>query len=336
MPSQPFRMNRTTGAGIWRVWSLRSLWALLLTPALSAATPFAYRNGDLIACFRVDGGASDLVVNLGPAASFEGLPWGGVVPVTALDPVQLSAAFAALDGVRWSVLGVMRGNTNFPQFPLHTLWVTSANPEPGAQGPVWKRQGPFTQGPVGSQIEAIGAGAMVYGSQQPGGPNNTATGILISSTDPNAYTTLVTEAGNLADTFQGSIENRTPDPFLPGQAPSRSLLYKLEPSAGGPARDPGHVLGWFDFSPEGSLSFVAGPLPADVSAVQRTGEVTSVSFTSVPAYSYRLRFTDATGLASPPSEWNAGAQVVVGDGTIQTLQATSTADIQFYVIEVLP
>ncbi|MCW5556852.1 MAG: hypothetical protein KIT22_03285 [Verrucomicrobiae bacterium] len=325
------------GAGLRSACRLFLLLPLLpLAPASFAAAPFAYRNGDLIACFRADGGASDLVVNLGPAASFEGLPWGGVTPITALDPVQLNAAFPTLEGVRWSVLGVMRGNTDFPQFPLHTVWVTSANPEPGVLGPVWKRQGPFTQGPVGSQIEAIGAGALVYGSQQPGGPNNTETGILVSSTDPNSYSMLVTEAGNLADTFQGSVENRTPEGFLSGQAPSRSLLYKLEPSAGGPAQNPGHVLGWFDFAPDGSLSFVAGPLPTAVSSVQRTGDVTSVSFTSVPPYSYRLRFTDAAGLASPISEWSAGGQVAAGDGTVQTLQATSTEAIQFYVVEVLP
>ncbi len=315
----------------------RHLLLLVLPLALDswAASPFAYRNCELIAGFRTEGAASDLVINLGPATSFEGLPWGQVTPMTALDPTQLSAAFSSLEGLRWSVLGVMRGNTNFPQFPLHTVWVTSANPDPGGLGPVWKRQGSFTQGPVGSQIEAIGAGAAWYGSQHPSGPNNTATGILIAATDPNSYSTLVTEAGNLADTFQGSVENRTPDEFLSGPAPSRSLLYKLEPSTDGTGRQLGQVLGWFDFSPEGSLSFIAGPPPAAVSAVQRAAEVTSVWFSSVPTYSYRLRFTDAAGLASPISAWSIGEQIVLGDGTVQTLHATSAADIQFYLIEVI-
>lgn len=309
---------------------------LVLSPSNGFAAPFTYRNVDLLACFRTVGGASDLVANLGPASELEGRPWGAMIPITRVDPVQLQTAFASLDGVRWSVLGVMRGNADFPQFPLHTIWVTSANPDPGELGPIWERQGPFTQGPVGSQIEAIGAGAVIFGSQKPAGPNNTPTGILIPSTDPNAYSSLISEAGNLADTFQGSVENLTPEGFSSGEIASRSLLYKLVPSAGGPAGEVGQVLGWFDFAPDGSLSFVSGPPPARIVSVEHSGDVTTLAVSTVPSYSYRLRSTDSSGLDTPVAQWATGGELILGDGTIQSLQATSPEAIRFFAVEILP
>lgn len=304
-------------------------------PVQVSGASFTYTNGDLIACFRVEGGSSDLVVNLGPAAAFEGLPWGSEWPMTNITSAQLEAAFPSLVELKWSVLGAMRGNVNYPQYPLQTIWTTSPAPEPEVMGAVWKRQSQFTQGPIASQIDAIGLGAALYGSQTPAGPYNTATGVVISSTDQNAYTALV-GAGNLADTFQGDVENRTSADFGPDQPFSRSLLYKLVPGPGAFINPPGEVIGYFDFYADGTATFTAGPIPVRITSIQRNEETTVLSFSTLPHFSYRLRSTDAAGLQTPIADWTVGTGAIIGDGTLHQLSATNDAVIQFFAIEVIP
>src|SRR5262249_55542951 len=80
--------------------------AFCLAAGLSTrAATFLYTNVDLIAGFRTVGGVSDLVVNLGSAANLENLPYGTSIVQTNLQATQLSAAFASLNNVTWSVCG---------------------------------------------------------------------------------------------------------------------------------------------------------------------------------------------------------------------------------------
>ncbi|MCC7375544.1 MAG: hypothetical protein IT581_12885 [Verrucomicrobiales bacterium] len=299
------------------------------------AAPLAYTNGDLLACFRADGGAADLVVKLGGVAEFDGLPVGTRLALNNLSSSQLSAAFPTLNGIAWSVLGVARGNTNLPQYALHTLWLTSPHLTAETLGPVWKRQGPYTQGPIGSQIEIIGAGAATYSSQQPAGPNNTATGVIIDANDPNAYTTLMSTAGNLAGTFQGNVEAATASDFVSASTPSRALLYQLAPATGSALNSAGRILGTLEFAPDGTLSFTAGPPPVRIADLRLDGDTVVIGFASYSSFAYRLRSTNAEGLNRPTSQWPTDGEPLTGDGSFITLRAPRTSTAQFYAIEVL-
>lgn len=312
--------------------------ALAVGPFMGSARAagFTYTNTFLLACFRVEGGAADLVVNLGPATAFEALPAGEAVDLPAVDRGQLASAFPILAGVKWSVVGTMRGNTNFPQYPLHTLWTSSPSPSANATGAVWTRQGPFTQGPVGSQIEAIGAGAATYGSQQPAGPNNTATGVVIDAADPNAYGVLMTAAGNLAGTFPGDVENETPADFGAGSESSRSLLYQLVPATGADLRSAGRLLGYFDFRADGTLRFTAGPPPGSITAIRPEAGFTTITFATLPSFSYRLRSADAADVARPVAEWTAESEVIPGDGALHSVRLSPSGSNRFFVLEALP
>jgi hypothetical protein len=305
--------------------------ALLATGAAVRAQTFTYTNCDLVAGFRLIGGASDLVVDLGPVASYENLAPRSVITITNLSAAQLNAALPTLDGVSWSVSAAMRGNTNY-SYPLQTVWATSPRPDIYTPGTVWTDQSVWTLGGAASQIDAIGFDASVYGNGQPAGPDNTSTGILIPPASQYAYSYLMGAHGNFDGTFQGNAENTTPMDFASAGMASRSVLYRLEPEAY--PYSPGALIGFFDFEPNGTLVFTAGPPPerTAIGKIITQGTVTTISFPTINLVGYRLRYTNGAGLATPVSTWNIGNSLI-GDGTILSLQDTNTDSIRFYAVE---
>ncbi len=300
-----------------------------------AAGSFAYTNVNLIAGFRLGGGSSDLVVDLGPVSNYESLPLRTVLGVTNLQSSQLSNAFPNLNRLSWSISAAMRGNTNYPQYPLQTIWVTSPRPTINVAGPVFVRKSQFNLGTTASQIDAIGNGAVTYGNSVPAGTNNTSSGIVISSTDGNSYTTLMTTNGDFAATFQSDAENTTPANFVSAGGVSRSTLYKLLPGSGATLNTPGTALGFFDLHSNGSLTFTSGPPPEQVkiSSIKFDGTNATISFPTINLVSYRLRFMDG-GLTSPVSSWMTNSIIIVGDGTVRSLQdANVQSSARFYAVE---
>jgi hypothetical protein len=305
--------------------------ALLAAGTSLRAQTFTYSNCDLVAGFRLIGGASDWVVDLGPAAKFERLAWRSVIRITNLAAAQEADALPTLDGVSWSVAGAMRGNPNY-SYPQQTIWVTSPRPDIFTPGTIWQDASQGTLGGAASQIDAIGFDAAVYGNGQPSGQDNTPTGILLPPASQYAYSYLMGSHQNYDGTFQGVVENTTPLDFDTAGLPSRSVLYRLEPDSYPHAS--GRVIGFFDFHPDGTLSFTAGPPPerTTISQISYQGTVTAISFPTLNLVNYRLRYTDSAGLATPISTWTIGGNVT-GDGTMLSLQDTNSNPIRFYSIE---
>jgi len=304
--------------------------ALLATDVSLRAQTFTYTNCDLVAGFRLIGGASDLVVNLGQVAKFESLAPRSVI-TNNLSAIQEADALPTLDGVSWSVAAALRGNTNY-SYPLQTIWVTSPRPDIYTPGTAWQNASQGTLGGSASQIDAVGFDASVYGNGQPAGQDNTPTGILIPPKSQYAYSYLLGGHQNYSGTFQGVVENTTPLDFDTAGLPSRSVLYRLQPDAYPHA--PGTVIGYFDFKPDGTLTFTAGPPPerTTISHIGYLGTVTTISFPTVNAVGYRLRYTDSVGLATPISMWTIGSSLT-GNGTILSLQDTNSTPIRFYSVE---
>jgi len=305
--------------------------ALVSATATMQAQAFSYTNCDLVAGFRIIGGASDLVVDLGQVANFEGLAPRTVITMTNLTATQLAAALPTIDGVSWSVAAAMRGNANY-SYPLQTIWVTSPRPDIHTAGTVWSDASQGTLGGAASQIDAIGFDAAVYGNGQPAGRDNTFTGILIPPASQYAYSHLMGSHQNYDATFQGVVENTTPIDFDSAGLPSRSVLYRLEPDTY--PHGAGTLIGFFDFTPAGTLVFTAGPPPerTAVNGVSTQGNVTTISFPTINLVGYRLRYTDAAGLTTPISSWNIGNHLV-GDGSTLSLQDTNSTPTRFYIVE---
>lgn len=303
---------------------------LLLACPFARAQTFTYTNGDLVAAFRIAGGASDLVVDLGGVSRFESLPARSVITITNLSVVQLADALPTLNGVSWSISAAMRGNPAYSQYSLQTIWVSSPRPDINTPGPVWQRASIWTLGGSASQIDAIGFNAATYGNAYAAGTDNSVVGIAIPAASYYSYTYQVGTYGNLNGTFQGNPENTTPSDFDTAGLPSRSVLYRLEPDYY--PHGAGVLIGFFDFKPDGALTFTAGPPPERVVISQstRNGAITSLTFPTTGLVGYRLRYTD--DLSTPITNWCIGASLV-GDGTTLSLQDTNSTVARFYSVE---
>jgi hypothetical protein len=320
-------------------WAVAGL-AWVATGQALVAAPFLYTPGDLVLTFRQLGNASDYVVNVGRASTFSSAAPGAVIPIANLSVTQLNSAFPSLNGLKWSVGGANRPPLD-PAFPAQTLWVTAPRSDADIVAVPWQRKGQFVQGNIGSQIDGIGANASLSSNLLPGGPDNTATGVVIPTSAPYAVGPVLGDPANYAGNFQGNVEVVTADDFsTDATRASRSDLYELQPgtSAAGTLNQPGRHLGTFEFKNDGTLTFTAAsPTVAAprITQITRLGDVTTVAFTTVAGATYKLRSTDATGLASPVSQWTSGSSVV-GDGGSKTLQESSAGDVRFFAIEVNP
>lgn len=234
-----------------------ALAALTMLPAALEAASFAYSPGDLLLTFRQSGNASDLVVNVGKAATFDSLPPGTTIPVTALAASQVSSAFPSINGVNWSVAGANRPPAD-PKYPVQTLWVSRPREIPTSQSLPWLRKGVYYQGTAGGQIAGLGANTVSASSLLPAGPDNDGTGVVIPSTGDFSVSPLLGDGGDFAGTFQGAVEASTPADFdSDPSSVSRVDLYELLPgsTAAGTLNNPGRYLGYFELKPDASLTF---------------------------------------------------------------------------------
>lgn len=320
---------------------LRGLAALVggyaLLMGTAPAAPFLYAPGDLVLAFRQTGSASDYVVNIGKATNFSTLPAGTALDISALSVSQLNSAFSSLNGLQWSVAAANRPPL-VPGFPIQTLWVSAQRLDPDTPASPWLRKGQSAQGNAGSQIDGVGVNAALSSSLLPGGTDNTATGVVIPVSAPFPIGPVIGVDGNYQGTFQGKVENVTPDDFdSDSENVSRSDLYELLPGtiSGGTYDTPGRLLGYFELKPDGSLSFhvESGALPApDITSIGRIDDVTTVSFTTVGSASYRLRAASALG--APVSSWPVVSGPVAGTGSILSLQETNAVSSRFFAIDV--
>ena len=305
----------------------------LFTGSLQAE-PFLYSPGDLVLAVRKSGSASDLVVNIGKATNYNHLPQGTTIVVSNLVVGQLSAAFANRNSLSWSVAAANRPPL-VPGYPLQTIWVTAPRLDPNTPSAPWLRKGTYVQGSSAGQINAVGANAFASSGSQSSNANNTAVGVVIPVSSDYGLKPVIGDGGNYNNTFQGIVEATTTNNFASNSNNiSRSDLYELIPGSFD-TDTPGRYLGYFEFKPDGTLTFntTAPPPPQpSITKIERIGGVTTVHFTTVSSATYRLRYTDAAGLTTSVSNWSVGASTS-GDGSVKTLDHTSTDELRFYSVD---
>jgi hypothetical protein len=299
----------------------------LFTSSLHAA-PFIYGSGDLVLAFRQTGNATDYAVNIGKATNYNNVPLGTSFAVANLSVAQLGS-FPSYNELKWSAAAANRLVGQNLSYPLETLWVTRARSTPGAQSTPWLRKSQFTQANTGAQVDGVGQNAAIASSSLPGNANNTVAGVVIPvANNPNISTPLGT-AGNYAGNFQGTAETLTAGDFdASASNVSRADLYELLPGSGN-----GRYLGYFELKPDGTLTFNnTVPLPPSptITSIARTGDVTTVSFTTVSTATYRLR--TASALGTPVATWAIGPSIA-GTGSVLSLSDTNNADIRFFAVD---
>jgi len=206
--------------------------AAFLTQASHAA--FTYNPQDILLGFR-NAGANDFVVDIGAASLYYHAAAGSTFTVSGFTGSQLTTAMGGLDGLSFSTFGDVR-TTGDASHPQNTLWLTRAWNDAVTHSDPWNRGSQFQQANPAGKSDGIANGALTYSGGAPSDPNNnTATAVLIPKTWNSggiSYSIGVGSGGNLANTFQGSIENTTGTGFAAGGIPLRSDLYELNPGSG--------------------------------------------------------------------------------------------------------
>ena len=116
------------------------------------------------------------------------------------------------------------------------------------------------QGNFAGQINSIGVNAVAFSSGVASNVLNTPAGVLIPANSDYGLSPVLGE-GNYVGTFQGNVEATTSATFSGNSTNvSRSDLYELLPGSFG-TDTPGRHLGYFEFKPDGSLTFNTPPPP---------------------------------------------------------------------------
>ena len=302
------------------------------------AAPFLYQYTnnppDILLGIRQSGGSSELVVNIGTAARFYSAAPGSTIAITEFTPAQLTATVAGLDGVGVAVFGAAR-NAGDPLRPAQTLWVTAPRTDASVAADPWIRQSSFGLGGTAAKVTSVGSGIASFSSLNSPGALNTASAVVTPAGYQNGYGAYL-GAGNFKGTFQGNIEGVTPSDFASSATPLRLDFFEIRPGTGDSL-----ALGWFDFKPNGTLTFTAAggavqPAPAPaITGITRTGTTTSVTFTTVSTAQYTLLRAPA-GLDGSPASWSAVGSPVAGTGSALTLADTADAGSAFYAVRATP
>ena len=241
----------------------------LLAGDSAQAAAFSYQNANLLVGFR-NGGASDLVVNLGPITSwyaYSSLPPNTTHNITAYNGTQLTSVFGSLDNISFSAFADVRTTTN-PNFPIQTLWTTVPRLDISVQSDPLNRRSQFQQANTAAKIDGVANGGITFSGLPDNDPatNVTSSTALEIPKDWNvngtSYTIGIGPAGNFNGTFPANVENTTPSAFASGGIPIVSDLYELRPGSG-----EGNYLGYFTFGTDGSMTFTTVPEPGSLSLI---------------------------------------------------------------------
>ena len=304
--------------------------ALLTSVAASgvwAGTLTNYAVGDVLICFRK--GNNDMVVDAGQVSALtNGVVPNQRIPITGYTGTQLAAV--GTDGVSWSAFTWLGDNS---------LFVTKARTSLDDQTIPWQAKSGSAQSGTVASMEAIPPGALdqlhllvypvstktavVEQDNSDGNPNYTD-GLSYNDALAGSY------GGNFDGNFVGNPENTTLNNFSTSGSVVRSDFYKMTPTFGYAL---GTWLGYFELSPNGTMTYVAYPStkPVIKSSV-RSGNTTTITYTAGLYGVYTLRGTNSLNSGTARTNWPAIATLTSGDTATHTITDSTTDAVRFYTI----
>jgi hypothetical protein len=112
-------------------------------------------------------------------------------------------------------------------------------------------------------------------------------------------------------------------------------FWKVQCNSSAPA-----LLGTFSLAANGVLTFhtnsvVSAPPPPQIVSITRVGNISTVSFTTTNgSFSYKLIYTNSTGLKAATSLWATSPTAITGNGSVNSLPDTTTDTNRFYRVSV--
>jgi hypothetical protein len=297
------------------ILSTLALLALLASPQARAWT---YNDNDLLLVFRKSG-HPNIEFDLGSVSNLLNQANGYTTAITGWDSSLVTTEFGAdLTGVKIVLLAVTSRTNASP-----TAWLSSAEPNTTAYNDSpsdWSSSLQSIISAVGTKplypINIPVAGSNAY-SIDPGGLYAASSYDYIVSGGTLSSKTIPKLGGNA--------------PFVVEQAiPGFLDFWQIQPTSSS-TPPPDHLVGTFTITANGTLTFVAGPRPSNITAVSNSSNVSAVQFTTTVGTIYSLAYTNALG--GPLSTWPVdGTTNLVGDGKINTINHNSTGNAEFYNI----
>ena len=253
---------------------LVALCVALSVSEIWAGTFTNYAIGDVMLGFRKTGGTYDLVVNAGPIATFTNLPVNTRYAISNYTGAQLAQVGTNL--IRWSAFTYLDNSLPTAAVPVAaqwTLFATKARATLSTRTTAWTSAGQSLQELTGGQMALIPAGAndmrtfnglstptaVIEQDGSQGNPNY-PTGYSYSDAVQDLQdATLADFGGN----FGGNVECTNNASFILQSTVVRADFYQIPPTGGGSVK----FLGYFEFSTNGTMTYVAYPTAPVVQTV---------------------------------------------------------------------
>ena len=304
------------------ILSTLGLLALLATPSARA---WSYGDGDLLLVFR-ENSHKNIEYDLGSVSNLLGQANGYTTIITGWDPSLITTEFGSdLTGVK-VILAATTSSTNASK----TAWISSADPNVNAynvSGAAWTAN-------LHGTINSLG--------NRPITPFNVPVAV---ATPANAYSIgpFDPQYGGASYDYIVSGGNFNSIATWAGKAPFSTVpveqtipgsfnFWAIQPTSTYPNSPPNKLIGTFTITTNGVLTFVAGPRASTITGVSRSGNVSTVQFTTTVGNSYSLAYTNTLGGAT--ATWPVDGTTLIGDGKVDTINRTSSDNAEFYRVGV--
>ncbi|HTB84929.1 MAG TPA: hypothetical protein VK742_14835 [Candidatus Sulfotelmatobacter sp.] len=315
--------------------------ALGLLPAATTQA-WTYKDGDVLLVFRESALPTypspfkDVEFDIGSVTNFLGKTNGYTTTVSGFSLSPVTAVYGSdLTGV--SVILVA---TTSPTNATPTAYFSAALPQTFWFNGVEPFNTAYSVSPAGwqgfwSTINSLGTRPLLYSSAS----QQAATSYSLAATDVRSYDAIVASGASGVSGYPEAVATNgvvTQDwlpefggaaPFnVEGVAPGSFGFLAVTTNSATPVRDT--YLGTFKITAPGVLTFTAGPPQPHVTAITRSGNTSTVSFSTVLSGSYGLVYTNVLG--GSVTNWPAVGGSLVGDGNTNSLTHTASGSAGFY------
>jgi hypothetical protein len=310
---------------------LTALLAGFVASEIMAGTVANYVTGDVLLCFR-NGQTKDLVVDVGQYTALSSGTPNQRIPITQYSISQINFAFGSVDNLNWSAFSWLGDNT---------LLVSRKRTDPNVQSLTPSAANNGLQEVAAQNMGAVPAGGSYQFINGPYIANSTAASVVepegansYPSQQGRSYKNALFGTGSFPN-FGGTLpsgdpENVTAVDFDSSGTVVRSDFYQIPPGSGTAGVT---YLGYFEFAPDGTMTFVAKPIAVPViKSISRNGNDSVIAFTSGLYGTYTLRGTNTLTSGTSLTNWPVIATLTSGDTSIHTVTNTTTDNIRFYTI----
>jgi hypothetical protein len=277
--------------------------ALLATPLARAWT---YNDGDVLLVFR--NGSQDVEFDLGSITNFLGKTNGYTATVSGWNSSLVTSTFGSLTGAKVVVLA-SAGGTN---------WLSSAEPNTTAYN-----ISSSDADSLHSIVSAVGTRPLYPIAIPTSGANSYS--IDVGGQYASSSYDSIVSGGH----FSGISKLGGNAPFAVEQSvPGFLDFWQIQSTTIYPNSPPDTLLGTFYITSGGTLTFVAGPRASNITGVSRSGNVSTVQFTTTVGNTYSVAYTNQLG---GTAAWPVDATTLVGNGKVNFLAHTNSGTTaEFY------